>query len=46
MSTLTVIGVLLAILLLSWAAWFAIGLIRYIVNGEDEIDQRLREISR
>jgi hypothetical protein len=46
MSTLTLIGILLGILILSWAAWFVIGLIRYIVNDEDEIDRRLREISR
>lgn len=46
MSTLTLIGTLLAILVLSWAVWFVIELVRYILNDEDEIDQRLRNISR
>ncbi len=46
MSTLTLIGTLLAILVLSWAVWFIIELVRYILNHEDEVDQRLRNISR
>lgn len=46
MSAVAVIGILLGILILSWAAWFAMALIRYIFNNEDEIDKRLREISR
>jgi hypothetical protein len=46
MSTLALIGTLLAILVLSWAVWFVIELVRYILNHEDEVDQRLRNISR
>lgn len=46
MSTLPLIGILLAILVLSWAVWFVIGLVRYILNNEDEVNQRLRNISR
>ncbi len=46
MSALTHTGILLAILVLSWALWFVIELVRYIINHEDEVDQRLRNISR
>jgi len=42
MSALT----LIAILVLSWAVWFVIELVRYIMNGEDEVDKRLRNIRR
>jgi hypothetical protein len=46
MSTSTVIGTLLALLILSWAVWFVIELVRYIINDGDAIDQRLRNIGR
>jgi len=46
MSTLTFTGILLAILVLSWAVWFVIELVRYIINDGDEIDKRLRNVSR
>jgi hypothetical protein len=36
----------LSILILSWAAWFMLGLARYILNHGDEIDQRLQSVSR
>ena len=46
MSVLTLIAILVAILVFGWAIWFVIELIRYIVTGEYEVDQRLRNISR
>jgi len=46
MSVLTLIAILVAILVFGWAIWFVIELIRYIVSGEYEMDQRLRNIGR
>jgi hypothetical protein len=46
MSALTLIAILVAILVFGWAIWFVIELIRYIVSGEYEVDQRLRNIGR
>lgn len=46
MSTLTILAILSAALLLGWAIWFVIELVRYIVTGEYEIDQRLKNIGR
>jgi len=46
MSVLTLIAILSAILVFGWAIWFVIELIRYIVSGEYEVDQRLRNIGQ
>lgn len=46
MSVLTLIAILSAILVFGWAIWFVIELIRYIISGEYEVDQRLRNIGR
>ena len=46
MSALTLIAILSAILVFGWAIWFVIELIRYIVSGEYEVDQRLRNIGQ
>ena len=46
MSALTLIAILLASLFLSWAVWFVVELIRYIITGEYEVDERLRAIRR
>jgi|APIni6443716594_1056825.scaffolds.fasta_scaffold3995681_2 hypothetical protein len=46
MSVLTLIAILVAILVFGWAIWFVIELIRYIVSGEYEVDQRLRNIGQ
>ncbi len=46
MSALTLIAILVAILVFGWAIWFVIELIRYIVSGEYEVDQRLRNIGQ
>lgn len=46
MSALTLIAIGIAMLVLGWAIWFVIELIRYIASGEYEVDKRLRDISR
>jgi len=46
MSALTFTGILLATLVLSWAVWFVIELVRYIITGEYEVDKRLQNVSR
>jgi hypothetical protein len=46
MSALTLIAILIAALLIGWAIWFVIELVRYIVTGEYEMDQRLKNIGR
>jgi len=42
MAMLTLIETLLLISALSWAIWFQIGLVRYIINHEGEVDNRLQ----
>lgn len=46
MSPLTIILILLALIILGWAAWFVIEFVRYLVTGEYETDKRLQDISR
>ncbi|HEX2997117.1 MAG TPA: hypothetical protein VHP14_20010 [Anaerolineales bacterium] len=46
MSALTLIAILIAALVLGWAIWFVIEFIRYILTGEYEVDERLRNVSR
>ena len=46
MSALTLIAILVAALVLGWALWFVIELVRYISTGEYDVDKRLRDISR
>jgi hypothetical protein len=46
MSAFTALAILIATLVLGWAVWSVIELIRYVVSGEYEVDQRLRDISR
>mgnify|MGYP001212114501 FL=1 len=38
--------ILLASLLLGWALWFVIELVRYIASGEYEMDERMRDFER
>ena len=45
-TALTVIAILIATLMLGWAVWFVIELIRYVSSGEYEMDKRLRDISQ
>jgi multidrug resistance efflux pump len=42
----TLIAILAAALLLGWAIWFLIELVRYTTSGEYEMDQRLRNLKR
>lgn len=46
MSTFTIIAALIAILVLIWAVWFVIGLLRYVLSGDYDVDKRLENISR
>jgi hypothetical protein len=46
MSALTLIAMLIALFVSGWAVWFVIELIRYVISGEYEVDERLRNISR
>lgn len=45
-TALTIIGILIAMLILGWAVWFVIEFIRYVRSGEYEMDKRLRDISQ
>ena len=40
------LSILITIIVAGWAIWFLYGVIRYIVNGDNEIDKRLRDVSR
>lgn len=42
---LAAIAIVIGILALGWAIWFVIELIRYVVSGDYEIDQRLRKVT-
>lgn len=46
MSVFTILVITVAILLLTWAVWFMIAMIRYIASGQYEVDKRLRDICR
>ena len=46
MSAFTIFGTLIALLIIGWAIWFLIGLIRYIRSGDYDIDKRLQNISQ
>ena len=46
MSVFTILIISIAVLLLVWAVWFVITMIRYIASGQYEVDQRLRDICR
>ena len=46
MSTFTLFAVLIALLVLGWAVWFVIGLLRYVLSGDYDVDKRLENISR
>jgi hypothetical protein len=46
MSASTIFITLIALLILGWAIWFIIGLVRYIRSGDYDIDKRLQNISR
>lgn len=46
MSTLTILGISVSILIVVWAIWFIIRLIQYVSSGEYEVDKRLNDICR
>ncbi|MDP2324848.1 MAG: hypothetical protein Q8N51_12570 [Gammaproteobacteria bacterium] len=46
MSAFTVLACILVSLILIWAVWFIVSMIRYIRSGQHEMDQRLREICK
>jgi hypothetical protein len=46
MSALTLFASIIATLILIWAVWFIVSMIRYIRSGQYEMDQRLREICK
>lgn len=46
MSTFTIIAALIAILVLIWAVWFVIGLLRYVLSGDYDVDKRLDSINQ
>jgi hypothetical protein len=45
-TVLTIIGFLIALLIIGWVIWFLFEFIRYVASGEYEIDKRLREIRK
>ncbi len=46
MSTFSILAGLLALLILGWAIWFLIGLVRYVRSGDYEVHKRLQNIGR
>lgn len=46
MSASTIFITLIALLILGWAIWFIIGLVRYVRSGDYDIDKRLQNISQ
>jgi len=46
MSTFTILAALIALLVLGWAVWFVVGLVRYVRSGDYDVDKRLQNISR
>ena len=46
MSAFTIFAALIALLVLGWAVWFVVGLVRYVRSGDYDVDKRLEKISR
>ncbi len=46
MSVFTILVISVAALILIWAVWFVIAMIRYIASGQYDVDKRLRDICR
>lgn len=46
MSAFTIFATLIALLIVLWAIWFLIGLVRYIRSGDYDVDKRLQNISQ
>ena len=45
-TTLTTLAILIALLVLGWAVWFVIELVRYLASGEYAVDKRLESLTR
>ena len=46
MSIFTTLTLFVFALMILWALWFIVSLIRYLRSGQYQIDQRLREICK
>lgn len=46
MSAFTIFVTLIALLVLGWAVWFIIGLVRYVRSGDYDVDKRLQKVSQ
>ena len=46
MSAFNLFAALIALLVLGWAIWFVIALIRYVLSGDYDVDKRLDSISQ
>ena len=46
MSTFTIFAAFIALLVLGWAVWFVVGLVRYVRSGDYDVDKRLQNIGR
>ena len=46
MNAFAVFLLVTALLILSWAVWFLLEFLRYLISGEYHIDKRLRDICK
>lgn len=46
MNAFTIFLLVIALLILSWAVWFLLEFLRYVLSGEYHIDKRLRDICK
>ena len=46
MSAFTIFMLVIALLILTWAVWFLLEFLRYVLTGEYHIDKRLRDICK
>lgn len=46
MTASSIFGTLIALLVLGWAIWFIIGLVRYVRSGDYDVDKRLQKVSQ
>ena len=46
MSPFDIFILMIALALLSWALWFLLEFLRYLLSGEYRIDKRLRDICK
>jgi len=46
MNAFTTFLLVIALFILSWAVWFVLEFLRYLISGEYEIHKRLRDICK